>query len=221
MRDAPAYYAEGPEALVVNLAVRGDRDAFTELVRRRQSWLRTLFRRCSGNPTLADDLAQQVFLKAWRTIGKLERPEGFGGWIQQLALDEWMDHQRKYAEVDVRGNEAGKAADELSAMNMPLERSEQSLRGEVFTRRIASDIRHRGRRIIAARLTVVLLLIALDMLLESPLQESLGVAAQILGTPLVPIENEWLAFALAPINSLAGLLGILLTGMQFLYRKLR
>ena len=47
MPAAPGYYAEGPEALVVSLAARGDRDAFTELVRRRQPWLRNLMRRFS------------------------------------------------------------------------------------------------------------------------------------------------------------------------------
>lgn len=56
MPAAASYYADGTEALVVSLAVRGDRDAFTELVRRRQSWIRNLLRRCCGNGTLADDL---------------------------------------------------------------------------------------------------------------------------------------------------------------------
>ena len=32
MPDTPGYYAQGPEALIVSLAARGDRDAFTELV---------------------------------------------------------------------------------------------------------------------------------------------------------------------------------------------
>ncbi|MEL6367220.1 MAG: hypothetical protein AAFR91_02660 [Pseudomonadota bacterium] len=62
MSDAPASYVEGPEALIVSLAARGDRDAFTELVRRRQPWLRTLMRRFSGDLVLAGDLAQRVFL---------------------------------------------------------------------------------------------------------------------------------------------------------------
>ena len=46
MPAAPGHYAEGPEALVVSLASKGDRDAFAELVRRRQSWIRNLMRRC-------------------------------------------------------------------------------------------------------------------------------------------------------------------------------
>ena len=95
MSNAPAYYAEGPEALIVSLATRGDRDAFTELVRRRQQWLRTLMRRFSGDPALADALAQRVFLKVWRRIRKLKQPEKFPGWIKRIAVNEWIDHQRK------------------------------------------------------------------------------------------------------------------------------
>mgnify|MGYP001794077264 CR=1 FL=1 len=45
MPDTPGYYAQGPEALIVNLAARGDRAAFAALVRRRPPWLRNLKRR--------------------------------------------------------------------------------------------------------------------------------------------------------------------------------
>lgn len=95
MTELPAYYARGPEALVVSLAAKGDRDAFTELVRRRQSWLRNLMRRFSGDPDLADDLAQRVLLQAWRKIRQLRHPERFGSWIQRIAVNEWIDHQRR------------------------------------------------------------------------------------------------------------------------------
>lgn len=98
MPDTPGYYAEGPEALVVSLAARGDRDAFTELVRRRQPWVRNLMRRFSGDPVLADDLAQRVFLKAWRSIRRLKQPERFGAWIKRIAINEWIDQQRKHGQ---------------------------------------------------------------------------------------------------------------------------
>jgi RNA polymerase sigma-70 factor, ECF subfamily len=92
----PGHYAEAPEALVISLAARGDRVAFTDLVRRRQPWLRNLMRRLSGDSTLADDLAQSVFLKTWRRIRQLKDPERFGGWLKQVAVREWIDHQRKH-----------------------------------------------------------------------------------------------------------------------------
>jgi RNA polymerase sigma-70 factor (ECF subfamily) len=99
MPATPGYYARGPEPLIVSLAARGDRDAFTELVRRRQPWLRNLMRRFSGDPVLADDLSQRVFLKAWRSIRRVKHPERFGAWLKKAAVNEWIDHQRKHGHV--------------------------------------------------------------------------------------------------------------------------
>jgi RNA polymerase sigma-70 factor (ECF subfamily) len=91
----PGYYAEGPEALVVSLASKGDRAAFAELVRRRQGWVRALLRRCSGDTTLADDLSQQVFMQAWRKIRQLRDVDRFGAWLKQMAINEWLQYKRK------------------------------------------------------------------------------------------------------------------------------
>lgn len=88
------YYSKGPEALVVSLARAGDRNAFAELVQRRQSWIRNLMRRCCGDITLADDLAQQVFLQAWRKISHLREPSRFGAWLKRLAITVWLQHLR-------------------------------------------------------------------------------------------------------------------------------
>lgn len=95
MPATPGHYADGPEALVASLASKGDRDAFEELVRRRQSWIRNLFRRCCGDASLADDLSQQVFLQAWRKIRHLREAQKFGSWLKQMAINEWLQHVRK------------------------------------------------------------------------------------------------------------------------------
>ncbi|MEX3007498.1 RNA polymerase sigma factor [Hoeflea sp. TYP-13] len=88
-------YSKSPESLVVGLAQTGDHRAFEELVRRRQSWIRNLMRRCCGDPVLADDLAQQVFLQAWRNIARLQKPSSFGAWLKRLAITAWLQHSRR------------------------------------------------------------------------------------------------------------------------------
>lgn len=90
----PGHYTEGPDELIVSLASRGDRRAFTELVRRRQPWVRALFRRLCGDPDLADDLAQRVFLKTWSKIRQVKDPVRFPGWMKRVVLNEWIDHNR-------------------------------------------------------------------------------------------------------------------------------
>jgi len=79
----------------VGLARSGDREAFAELVRRRQNWIRNLMRRCCGDAALADDLAQQVFLQAWKNIRRLQQANRFAGWLKRLAVNTWLQHLRK------------------------------------------------------------------------------------------------------------------------------
>ena len=82
------------EATVVALAMNGDASAFCELVRRRQSALRNLLRRLSRDAALADDLAQQTFLKAWRALPQLRSVAAFGAWLRRLAVNTWLEHVR-------------------------------------------------------------------------------------------------------------------------------
>jgi RNA polymerase sigma-70 factor (ECF subfamily) len=93
---APEYYATGAEALIVGLAQTGDKDAFSELVHRRQSWIRSLMRRLSGDGALADDLAQQTFLQAWRKLHSLRDRRSFGAWLKRLAVNTWLQHVRRH-----------------------------------------------------------------------------------------------------------------------------
>jgi RNA polymerase sigma-70 factor, ECF subfamily len=89
-----ASLGQAAEAAVVALAMSGDVAAFCELVRRRQSWLRSLLRRLCRDPALADDLAQQVFLQAWRSLPGLRSVAAFGAWLRRLALNAWLAHLR-------------------------------------------------------------------------------------------------------------------------------
>jgi len=81
--------------MLVSLARTGDRAAFAEIVQRRQSGLRNLMRRFCNDPALADDLAQQVFLKAWTNLRQLRKPAAFGGWLKRVAVTVWLHHLRR------------------------------------------------------------------------------------------------------------------------------
>jgi RNA polymerase sigma-70 factor (ECF subfamily) len=105
------YYPECPEALIVDLARSGDRGAFVELIRRRQSPIRNLMRRCCSDAALADDLAQQVFLKVWLSIRMLRQPKAFNTWLKRLAINVWLQHLRK--------NDALRGSNELTEAHLP------------------------------------------------------------------------------------------------------
>ena len=68
------------EAGLIALARRGDDSAFDELVRRRQTSIRGLLRRWSGDSHLADDLAQETFVRAWKHLDAV----GVAGRVRRL-----------------------------------------------------------------------------------------------------------------------------------------
>lgn len=81
-------------ALVLATKAR-DQLAFAELVRRRQGWMRALLRRLCGDAARADDLAQEVFMKAWDKISGLEEPAAFPGWLRRVAVTTFLMEQRR------------------------------------------------------------------------------------------------------------------------------
>ena len=109
-------YANSHEALVVGLARNGDRDAFAELVRRHQGWLRSLLLRSCGDAGLADDISQQVFLKSWRKLVQLRDATRFGPWLRRMAVNEWLQYLRRHDPLRLA---AGDAEDSPTTQNDP------------------------------------------------------------------------------------------------------
>jgi RNA polymerase sigma factor (sigma-70 family) len=92
---APLWDRDAPEVVLVALARAGDDAAFEELVRRRQQAVRRYLRHLSGNAALGDDLAQETFLSAWRSLPRLREAGAFGGWLRQIAVNVWLQHVRR------------------------------------------------------------------------------------------------------------------------------
>lgn len=124
---------KSPEALLVAMARRGDRDAFAELVRRREDWVRALMLRCCNSHALADDLAQQAFMQAWQTIGQLRQASRFGPWLKRLAVNTWLQHVRKNDPLRGAGDETdtGTAREGTAGIAMDLDRALATLKEPV------------------------------------------------------------------------------------------
>ena len=84
----------GPDEALARDAKRGSNTAFESLVRRNQSLVRGFLRRMTGNAALADDLAQETFLAAWRRIGSYEGKGAFRGWLCRIAYTQFLQHRR-------------------------------------------------------------------------------------------------------------------------------
>lgn len=97
--------------------------------------------------------------------------------------------------------------------------AEEDLADDAFVRTITEQLSGRRRRLFAGRIAVLLLIVALEVALESPLQQSMGVVTELLGTPVFSIRGDWLEFALGPINTVAGLVGTVLVMLHLLIRR--
>ena len=97
--------------------------------------------------------------------------------------------------------------------------AEQELPDDGYVDGVMDRLRRHRRNSFIGSFTAIALLVLLEVLLSSPLQNSAAAITGALSTSLIDIEGEWLAFALAPLNSVAGLLGMILIWLHFLYRR--
>ncbi len=85
--------------LIARVLRDDDRNAFAELVRRHQSALRASLRKMTGNPEMADDIAQETFILAWKKIGSFRFEAKFSTWLYRIAFNAWQSEVRKKQEV--------------------------------------------------------------------------------------------------------------------------
>jgi RNA polymerase sigma-70 factor (ECF subfamily) len=100
--DFPAHaskYVMGPlsepDEALAQRSRTGDREAFEELVRRTS---RGVFARLyleTGDPHKAEDIAQEAYLLAWRSIRSLSDPLAFRGWLYSIAHSALLQSVRR------------------------------------------------------------------------------------------------------------------------------
>jgi RNA polymerase sigma-70 factor (ECF subfamily) len=84
------------EAALVQRARAGDAQAFEQLVRGGQSRVRQQLRRLAhGDAALADDLAQEAFVQAWRQLPAFRFEARFSTWLHRVAYTTFLMHLRR------------------------------------------------------------------------------------------------------------------------------
>jgi RNA polymerase sigma-70 factor (ECF subfamily) len=82
------------EALV-RRARDGNREAFEELVRRTTRMVYARLYLETGDPHLAEDLVQETFLRAFRSVSHLTDPKGFRAWLMTVSQSVLIDSYRR------------------------------------------------------------------------------------------------------------------------------
>ncbi len=96
-QDPMTPVAPGPEeeASLIRLAQGGDREAYDRLVRRYLSRAYTVAFRVSGNRQDAEDLVQDGFMSAYRSIDRFEVGRPFGPWLYRIITNAAVSHLRR------------------------------------------------------------------------------------------------------------------------------
>jgi RNA polymerase sigma factor (sigma-70 family) len=81
------------ETSLVRTAAGGDERAFERLYRRHVSRIHTLVRRMAGDDA-ADDLTQDIFIRAWEKLPSFRGESAFGTWLHRLAVNVVLSRHR-------------------------------------------------------------------------------------------------------------------------------
>ncbi|WP_158544783.1 sigma-70 family RNA polymerase sigma factor [Blastococcus sp. TF02-09] len=78
----------------MDLARRGDEDAFAALVRTHQDQLYRVALRMTGNPSDAQDVVQETFLQAWQHLPGFRGESGFSTWVTRILINRCHNARR-------------------------------------------------------------------------------------------------------------------------------
>ena len=83
-------------ALIAQVVTFGSERAFAQLVKAHQDAVRRFLRRLTnGDEMLADDLAQETFIRAWQHLSSFRQLSGFETWLLRIAYRVFLDEMRK------------------------------------------------------------------------------------------------------------------------------
>ncbi len=95
---SPPPTPDGPkvdEATLVRSSRKGDREAFGQLVSRYQGPVYRVVRGILADPAESEDVAQEVFLKAYASLAKFRGDSGFFTWLYRIAVNEALRRRKR------------------------------------------------------------------------------------------------------------------------------
>ena len=98
----PGFGDAASDADLVARARLGDDDAFGELIQRHSRQVYGLLTRVMGDLTIAEDVLQDTFLKAWRGLPGFRGDAKFSTWLFRIAMNEANSRLTREVRRDTR-----------------------------------------------------------------------------------------------------------------------
>src|SRR2546425_9038665 len=86
---------EPTDARLIQSTLAGDDEAFAELVRRHKRKVFGIAARFARNDHELDDICQEIFVKAYRNLGKFRGDAPFEHWVSRISVRTCYDFLRK------------------------------------------------------------------------------------------------------------------------------
>jgi RNA polymerase sigma-70 factor (ECF subfamily) len=127
---------------VVRHAVIGREAAYRELIRRYQRPVFSLVFRMVRDRELAEDLAQETFVKVLNAIDSYRPEYKFSSWIFKIANNAAIDHlrRRNLDTLSIDGSPHAETAEAIEATTLQLGDGQESPLDEVASRELGSQI---------------------------------------------------------------------------------
>lgn len=163
---------------LARLAAAGDTRAFEELVERHQRYAFNLCLRMMGDYDLAAEMAQEVFLRAWRSIGSFRAESRFTTWLYTIAHNLCLN-RLEGVQRDTRNRVREEdAAEELGRIH-----SREEDPATIYEREEWQGSIHRHIEKLAPRYRAVIILYYLNDL-------SYGEIAEVTGLPMGTVKTH-------------------------------
>ncbi len=128
-RSLPAHdYQDLDDRKLATLAAEGREPAFRELLSRYERPVFSLVYRMVRDRTLAEDLAQEAFIRAFNAIGSYKTGYKFSNWIFKIANNHTIDYlrKRKLDTVSIDGSPHASDGDEISRTSLTVESTDEN-----------------------------------------------------------------------------------------------
>jgi RNA polymerase sigma-70 factor, ECF subfamily len=86
---------QAEEILLIERALQGDRDAFSQLMHRYAGAVYGLAYRMLGSPQDAEDASQEIFLRTYTNLARFDRTRRFSTWLLSIGSNYCVDRLRR------------------------------------------------------------------------------------------------------------------------------